>query len=125
MSRRTERLGTLLQQEISQILSNLLHDPRLGALLTVTGVSVTPSLDHAIVSISVIGDKVQAKESMEGLESANGFIHRELKGRLRIKQVPRIRFLLDTSLEAGQRMLTLLDQVKEIEANQSDESLGN
>jgi ribosome-binding factor A len=73
----------------------------------------------------VIGGKVKAKESMEGMESASGFIYRELKRRLRIKQVPKIRYLLDTSLEAGQRMLTLLDQVKEIEANQSDETLGN
>ena len=119
-------LQSLLQQEISHILSHQIHDPRLGsALLTVTGVSVTPSLDTAIVSISVIGGKVKAKESMEGMESASGFIYRELKRRLRIKQVPKIRYLLDTSLEAGQRMLTLLDQVKEIEANQSDETLGN
>lgn len=124
MSRRAERLGNLLQQEISHILSNQLHDPRLAALVTVTGVNVTPNLDYALVSISVIGNRVQAKESMEGMESANGFIRRELARRLQIKHVPKIRFLLDTSLETGQQMLTLLDQVKTIEANQSDETYG-
>ena len=58
MSRRAERLGNLLQQEISHILSNQLHDPRLAALVTVTGVNVTPNLDYALVSISVIGNRV-------------------------------------------------------------------
>ena len=116
MSRRLDRLGNLLQQEISRIIANQVRDPRLKPLLTVTRVDVSPGLEHAAVLVSIVGDPQQAREALHGMESAGGFIRRELGQRLRLRQLPKLRFILDTSLEEGQRMLSVLDQVRLKEA---------
>lgn len=117
MSRRMDRLGNLLRQEISRTIADHVRDPRLEPLLTVTRVDVSPGLEHAAVLVSVVGNPEQAKEALHGMESAGGFIRRELGQRLRLRQVPKLRFILDTSLEEGQRMLSLLDQIRPEEAS--------
>ncbi len=117
MSRRTDRVGGLLRQEISRLMAEQLKDPRLAALVSVTWVDVSPDLHYASVGISVLGTAEQQQDALHGMESAAGFLHRELKGRLRIRHIPTLRFSLDTSIEEGTRMLDLMDRVRAAEAN--------
>ena len=120
MSRRMDRLGDLLQQEISRIVADQLRDSRLKSLLTVTRVDVSAGLEHALVAVSVMGSPEQAREAILGMESASGFIRRELGSRLRLRQIPKLRFLLDTSIAEGQRMLSLMDDVRSQEVIPND-----
>ncbi len=59
------------------------------------------------------GDPALLQEAMQGLESANGFIRRELGGRLTIRHTPVLRFHLDESIDRGDRIETLLAQIRQ------------
>ena len=111
MTRRTDRINGVLRQEISQLVSWELNDPRLSGVVTITRVETSEDLRYAKVYVSVLGDQ-DAKDSMiKGVVSASGFIRRELRSRITLKQVPEIRFLLDESLDDAEHILNLMDQL--------------
>ena len=110
MSRRLERINGLLRQEISAIVSSDLSDPRLGSLISVTEVDCSPDLGSAKVYVSVLGGQKEKSASLEALKSAAGFVHRNLRGRVRLRTVPSLEFRLDESIEAGFAILEKIRQ---------------
>ncbi len=112
--RRTERLGGQVQQEISEIISRKVKDPRLG-FVTVTGVRMSPDLRYATVYVTVMGGDEAVEKSLGCLESASGFIRRELGGRLHVKHVPELRFLMDEAALRGRRIDNILRDIKDHE----------
>jgi ribosome-binding factor A len=110
MSRRLERVNGLLRQEISAIVSSDLSDPRLGSLVSVTEVDCSPDLGSAKVYVSVLGGQKEKSASLEALKSAAGFVHRNLRGRVRLRTVPSLEFRLDESIEAGFAILEKIRQ---------------
>jgi ribosome-binding factor A len=115
MSRRTERVNDLIRDELSDMLLRELNDPRLGGLISITHVDVSPDLANAKVFVSVMGPPDEQKQAMKALEAAGGFMHRELKKRLTIRKIPFLSFRLDTSIAEGAEVLNLLDKVHEEE----------
>lgn len=110
---RSQRLAQLLREEISRLLQREVKDARIG-LVTVTGVEVTPDLKHATVYVEVSGDDDERKqETLEGLESAAGFMRTRLGRELRIRRAPELRFELDRTQERARRIHELLSQVRE------------
>lgn len=120
MSRRMDRLGDLLQQEISRVITEDLRDPRLKVLLSITRVDVSSDLQNAVVAVSLMASPEQQTEAIRALESASGHVRQLLGPRLRLRQVPKLRFVLDTSLAEGQRILSLLDSIRPREAGPHD-----
>ena len=110
-SRRQRKVAELLHEEISQLIQYSTKDPRLG-FVTVTGVEVSPDLRLAWVYVTVLGDEDDAKKSLDGLTSAAGFFRHNLKETISLRYIPELRFKLDTSLEYGSRIETLLDTIK-------------
>jgi ribosome-binding factor A len=110
MTRRTERINDLLREEISDLVLRELKDPRLGGLVTITEVDVSPDLRNANVSVSVLGSKEEREGTMRALHAASHFIQRELRRRLTIRRVPELAFQRDTTIEEGARVLALLDE---------------
>jgi ribosome-binding factor A len=115
MNRRTERVSGVLHEEISRLLLGGLHDPRLGQMVTVTKVEISSDLRVATVFVTVLGNADNSREAIEGLHSADGFLRRELGQRLQLKRTPELRFVLDASIEGGDRVLALLDSIKDQE----------
>ncbi len=113
MSRRTERVSGVLREEVSRLVSGALRDPRLSPLVTVARVEVSADLQHATLAVTVLGDERQRREAMEGLDSAKSYLRRELGQRLRLKRTPELTFVLDASIEEGDHVLTLLDELRE------------
>lgn len=109
---RPERVGHRMQREIAEIISRELRDPRLGAMVSVTDVEVTPDLSFARVFVSVLKDGAERDRVLEGLQSAAGFIRRTLGPRLGLREVPELRFQLDTSIERGARVEDLLKRLE-------------
>ncbi len=105
--KRTIQVGGLIQQEISELLVRKIKDPRLE-LVTITGVEVSPDLKLARVYFSRFGDPEEVRRGLEGLQSATGFIKRELGQRLKLRRVPDLEFAHDTSFEYGDRIESLL-----------------
>ncbi|MEX2430439.1 MAG: 30S ribosome-binding factor RbfA [Dehalococcoidia bacterium] len=112
MSRRTERINVLLQEEISRILQKELRDPRLGQVITITRVEVSADLQHATVFISALGDDAQERDALAGLKSAAGYLRRELGQRVQLRHTPELKFVLDVTTRQGDDVLSLLDHIR-------------
>ena len=113
MSRRTQRVNELLRTELSWLLSNAMHDPRLPLLVSITRVDASVDLRHAWVHVSVMGEDEEKKAAVKMLQAAAGFLHRELMPRVELRYVPALTFQLDESIEQGARTLQALDQLQE------------
>jgi ribosome-binding factor A len=110
MSLRTERIADLIRAELSELIRRELRDPRV-ALATVTAVEVSADLRHADVRISAIGDEPARLQTMNGLDSARGFLRRELARRLSLRVTPELKFHLDRGAEHSQEISDLLDRI--------------
>jgi ribosome-binding factor A len=109
--RRVGRIEEQLRMELSEIIEEI-EDPRVG-LATVTAVKVSPDLRHARVFVSVMGNDEQRKKTMQGLNSAAHFARRALSQRLtHLRRIPELTFAYDESIETGNRIDELLDQIK-------------
>jgi ribosome-binding factor A len=111
MTRRIERVNVLLREEISRIVAADLRDPRLSQLITVTRVDTSRDLSQSWVYISVLGKQVHKDSTLKALKSASGFIHKALRDRLSLRTVPKVGFRIDESIERGDAMLRLIDEV--------------
>ena len=114
--RRASRVGDLLLREIADLLMTKVKDPRVKKT-TVTGISLSTDLRYAKVFYSLIGDEREILEAQKGLESATGFIKREIGLRMDLKYVPDIAFRHDRSLAEGDYMEKLLQKLKTEESS--------
>lgn len=108
--RRTARLNEQLKREISEILNRKVRDPRIGHLL-VTEVRVTADLWLARVFFRPLSGEDSVEKIQEGLDAANPFIRKELGKVLRVRRIPELRFLHDTTLDAAARIEAVLQEV--------------
>ncbi|MDP7160061.1 MAG: 30S ribosome-binding factor RbfA [Dehalococcoidia bacterium] len=111
MNRRNGRVSFTLQRELGQLIDESISDPRLAPMTSVTRVECTPDFATAHVYISALGDKEVREGSLEALESASGFLRREINKRIHIRHVPRLVFHLDETLVDGAEMLKVMDEV--------------
>ena len=110
--KRSDRVADLILKELAEVLLRRVKDPRL-ADITLTDVKVSPDLRHAKVFYSMLGDDERKASAMVGLESARGFVKRELGKRLHLRRMPDIEFHFDGSLEYGSHIDQLLDDLEE------------
>jgi len=110
--RRQRQIGSLIQQQLGDLLERELRDPRLG-FATVTEVKMSANLKRAQIYISVMGDEEERQRTMAALGRAAGFIRRELASRLKLRYMPQIEFVPDLTLEHAARLEALLDQIPE------------
>ncbi len=104
------RINGEVQRELSNIIRSL-KDPRIGIMTTVTAAEVAPDLKTCKAFISVLGDEEAKAQTLEGLNSAKGFIRRELARTVNLRNTPEIRFVLDESIEYGMKISKLIDEV--------------
>jgi ribosome-binding factor A len=113
-NRRVARVSSLIKREVSQMLLNEIKDDRVGAgMVSITDVDVSGDLQHAKIFVSIYGTEEAKLETMEGLKSSVGYVRRELGSRMRLRRTPSIVFVEDTSLERGDKMLNLLNQISQ------------
>ena len=111
MAHRIERVNSLIRQEISELLQRQVKDPRLGNFVAVTDVSTSPDLRHAKIFVSRIGSEEEKQETLSVLAAASGFFRNELAKRLRLRHIPELSFQRDDSIERGDCLLQLIDEV--------------
>lgn len=105
------RINGEVQRVLAEIIRGDLKDPRISPLTSVVSVEVAPDLKTCKAWISVYGDEAAQKATVEGLKSAEGYIRRELAGRINLRNTPEIRFIVDQSIAYGVRMSKLIDEV--------------
>jgi len=110
-SQRLARVEHEVIRELSELIHEELKDPRIG-FVTLVGCEVSPDLRHARVFASPMGDKRVQSATMQGLQSAAGFLSVELGKRMRMRRTPTVTFIRDDSIARGVRMTTILDEVQ-------------
>ena len=111
------RIGELLRGVLVTLIERQLNDPRVEGI-TVTDVEVTADTHYATVFFSLIGDVKARERAQQGLTSASGWLSREIGLRLKTKNTPKLVFKYDPSLERGEHMQQLIDQIVKSEKAQ-------
>jgi len=117
MYKRSEKVAEAIHELVSQLLIKGLKDPRIG-FVTITGVKMTDDLHLATIYFTVIGSEDEKKATEKGLNSAKGFIRREMGKSLHMRYLPDLIFRYDESVEHGSRIETIL---KELSAKETDD----
>jgi ribosome-binding factor A len=100
-----------IHKEISNLLIKGLKDPRIG-FVTITDVDITPDLRQAKVYYTLMGNQEDRLRNQAGLESSAPYVRQQLGRVLRLRYTPEIHFLYDRSIDYGQHIEKLLDDVK-------------
>ena len=110
---RKAKVESQLKREISMIIMQDIKDPRVHHLISVTGVSLSNDIRIAHVFVSVMGDEKAKKGAMAGLNSAAGFIRKEIGESIRLRYNPEIKFELDETLDEQMRIERLLKTIED------------
>ena len=106
---RMRRVDEAMREVLSDAITSQIKDPRVG-FVTVTAVETSADLRHARVFVSVLREDPQRRRSMDGLESAHGFLQRRVASELRLKNTPTLQFLYDDSTDRGMRINEILEE---------------
>jgi ribosome-binding factor A len=109
--RRADRVGDVILQELAYLLQRKVKDPRLEGI-TLTRVQVSADLRHARVFYSVLATDEVKVAVAAGLDSARGYLKRQLGRRLQLRYMPDVIFCYDDSLDYGSRIQRLLTELK-------------
>src|SRR3954466_178251 len=124
MSRRTERLGSVIQQELANMIQRDLNDPRILPLTSVTRVKVAEDLSTADVFITVMGTPGQQTAALNALKHSAGLMRTRLTKDLSLRLAPFLKFQLDENLKKELEMMELLDKVAKETAEAERKRLG-
>lgn len=117
---RLQRLNDQLRDEISQlILHGDVKDPRVNTFLSINRVEVTKDLAYAKVFVSTFLTDNQLEKGVDGLNAAAGFIQREIAKKLRIRQFPKLQFVVDYGMKEGFKMVQKLNELEKASNEES------
>lgn len=105
------RVNGEVQRELSIIIRGGIKDPRVAPMTSVVAVEVAPDLKTCKAYISVLGDEKAQEDTIKGLQSAEGYIRRELARKLNMRNTPEIKFVMDQSIAYGVAMSKMIDDV--------------
>ncbi len=113
MTKRTDRVNVLLRQELAELIQHELKDPRLEhGLLSVTEVIVSRDLSHATVYVSHLGKNEELAEIISVLNDAANFLRNALRRRVKLRQLPALKFEFDPSIERGAYLASVIERVQ-------------
>lgn len=124
---RQGRLGEEIRKIISSMLINGIKDPRLGSMISISGVEVTSDGSYATCYVTTLdSDKDRAereereKEILAGLDSASGLMKKEIGRQIRMRRVPQLIFKMDHSMDYGRHIDEILSTM-DFDSYQKDE----
>lgn len=118
---RLERLGSLLKEVISEVISQDVRNPNVAHFVSVTRVEITPDLHYAKVYISVIGSETEKQMTIEGLQQAAAFIAITASKKMTIRYFPALTFKLDTAVDAHLKIEKILGEIEKERKQRSHE----
>jgi ribosome-binding factor A len=108
--KRSQRIQELILEEISKLVQSGLKDPRIG-FTTVTKVEVTDNLKRAKIFISVMGSEKEKAETLDGLNSAKGFIRNAMGKNLYLRYLPELEFRRDDNADHVEKISRILNEL--------------
>lgn len=108
---RLQRIADRIRQELSDMLIREINDPRLKQIY-VTDVKVDRELAYADIYVSAVEGVSRSADVLAGLESASGFIRRNLASRVELRAFPRLRFHWDMTPENADHIERVLAELR-------------
>ena len=106
-----DRLASDFTFQLSDLFRGL-KDPRVtGCLLTIVRVEITNDLSYATVYVGAMEGLEAAKTAVKGLQSASGYLRRELAARVKVRKMPELRFVADDSIEHSAHIARMLESL--------------
>lgn len=99
------------KRALSDIIRNEMTDPRVSIMTSVTYVDISKDLKYAKAYISVFDTEKKIKSTIETLTHAQHHIKNQIGSRIRIRRLPEITFILDTSAEYSSKITEILKKV--------------
>lgn len=108
---RLNRINEELRKELSSILAFDLKNPNITGMLSVTKVKITPDFKYAKVYVSILNSK-NIEKTMQGLKESAGYIRSQIAKTINLRITPELNFELDDSLEYGEKIESILKDLK-------------
>lgn len=108
---RTDRVSEEVKKELAALIPTL-KDPRISGMCSIISATVTKDFKFAKVYVSVMGNEKEKADTIKGLNSASGFLRKEIGKALRLRYTPEISFELDSSIEYGAHIFKLLSDIE-------------
>lgn len=109
-SQRINRISQDVHRELCDIIRTV-KDPRVNDLVSIVRVEVSGDLSYASIYVSSYGDESAVKTAVDGLNSASGYIKKNLASRLHIRKIPQLKFIPDTSISRGAEISRILNSL--------------
>ncbi len=109
-SHRIGRLSEDMKRELSAVMREL-KDPRVHGMLSIVKLELSNDLSHCKVYISAMEGMETAREAVKGLQSAAGFIKKELSARIRMRRCPELHFIADDSIEHSAQLSKMIEEL--------------
>jgi len=110
MNNRIEKINGELQKAISQIITYEMSNPKITGIISVSKVDTTPDLDYSRVYISIL-DKETREDVFNQIKHSANFIRRETAKKVLIRKMPFLEFILDETLDYGEKIDALVDEI--------------
>ncbi len=109
---RLKRIEDRVRQELAEMLIREVNDPRLRQIF-VTDVKIDRELAFADIYISALEGAARSQKILAGLETAAGFLRRELSARVELRAFPKLRFHWDPTPENADHIEKILAELRE------------
>lgn len=109
---RIEKLNSLLQEVLSEVILKDVKNPHIHQLLTITNVAVSRDLHTAKVHFSVIGDKEEKDKTLKALQSAAGYIAVNAAKKVTMRYFPQLQFFIDDSVDKQMHIHNLIEKMQ-------------
>ena len=116
---RLNKVNEELKKTVSQILEFEIKNSKVSGLISVTKASITPDFRYAKIYITILNSKSDSK-TLEGLKESAGFIRSRVAKVMNLRVTPELSFEIDNSLEYGNKIDKILNDLKEKEKEKKD-----
>lgn len=119
---RLDRIADQMQRELAVMIQREVKDPRLDAMITVSGVKVSKDLGYADVYVTVLGKEDSPeviKDNLAILKQAAGFLRSRIGKSIKLRVVPQLRFHYDESVQRGQHLSSLIERAVAEDVNRA------
>ena len=119
---RLQRVENMVRDAVSEmIMKGIIKDPRISTMVSLSKVEISNDLSHARIFISGFENEKKIKSSVDGLNSAAGFIQKNLGKKMHTRTTPKLKFIFDSSIKDGFEMTQKLNSMH-IESEESGDN---
>ena len=122
VSYRNGRINEEIKKDVSNTIQNKIKDPRLSAMVSVTKVDTTKDLSYTKIYVSIFGNELAKKETIQALKSSTGLMRKEIGAHVKLRHVPQVIIEVDETIERAIHLETIFHQIKDKEKNEQEKN---